>query len=190
MATFNVELFLKIAANLFDEIISMKIKDKNHDILDARRQEEIVKRLAKKYLDQIPRTNRNGRDIFKFLSAFEQFATKQTMQPNAPYLPGVTGIGISRKLYDCLINSETQQKNQHYARLSEILRSCISHNYLKVKYDAKQGKRGDEVVILYLNRLFCANFDLPLGKGGWRHKKLDELCEWMGLSALQGGNKN
>ena len=190
LATFNVELFLKIAANLFDEIISMKIKDKNHDILNARRQEEIVKRLAKKYLEQIPRTNRNGKDIFKFLSAFEQFATKQTMQPNAPYLPGVTGIGISRKLYDCLTDSETQQKNQHYARLSEVLRSCISHNYLKVKYDAKQGKRGDEVVILYLNRLFCANFDLPLGKGGWRHKKLDELCEWMGLSALQGGNKN
>ena len=192
LATYNVEQFLEIAAELFDEIVSQQIKNKKNDILNAKRQEEIIKSIAKNHLERIPKTNKNGRDIVKFLSAFKQFARDQTVQPNAPYVPGVTGIGISKKLYERLIDPEIQQKNKNYNRLAEILQSCISHNYLKVNYDAKQGKKGSEVTILYLNRLFCANFELPLGKGGWRHKTLDDLCEWLDLpseTTKKGGNK-
>ncbi|MDE0243594.1 MAG: hypothetical protein OYG31_02695 [Candidatus Kaiserbacteria bacterium] len=46
MATYNVELFLKIAADMFDEIMSQRIKNQNDETLDATRQEEIVKGIA------------------------------------------------------------------------------------------------------------------------------------------------
>ena len=180
LATYNVDQFLEIAAALFDEIISQRIKNKENDILDAERQEKIIQSIAKNHFERIPKTNKNGGDIAKFLSEFKQFAREQTLQSNAPYVPGVTGIGISRKSYERLLDPEIQ-KNQNYNRLAEILRSCIAHNYLKAKYDAKQGKQRDGVTILYLNRIFCADFDLPLGKGGWRYKTLDDLCKWLDL---------
>ena len=182
MATFNVEVFLKIAADLFDELLSQRIKNKNHEILDAESQEEIVKKIANKHFEQISQTNKNGRDIAAFLSAFQQFAREQTVRPNAPYVPGVTGIGISREQYERLINFKERRRNENYDRLVEVLRSCISHNYLWAHYYARQGRPGRQVVVLYLNRLFCAHFDLPLGMGGWRRKTPDELCEWLDLS--------
>lgn len=181
LATFNVEQFLEIASELFDEIVSQKIKNKKNDILLAHRQEEIIKKIAKTHWEQIPKRNRNGREIINFLTSFKEFARSQTMQPNAPYPPGVTGVGISKKFYEQIIDPEIQKTNKNFKHLAEILQSCISHNYLKAKYEARQGKQGSEVTILYLNRLFCANFNLPLGRGGWRYKNPDELCEWSGM---------
>jgi len=32
---------------------------------------------------------------------------------------------------------------------------------------------------LYLNRLLCVYFGLPLQYGGWRPKKIDELSKWI-----------
>jgi hypothetical protein len=185
LATFNVEQFLEIASSLFDEIVSQRIKNKKNDILSSEKQEKIIKNVAKLHWEQIRKKIYNGRDLVIFLTKFKDFAIEQTLQPNAPYVPGVTGIGISKKYYDKIIDLDVQEKNKNYKRLAEILQSCISHNFLKVKYEAKQGKEGNEVTILYLNRLLCAHFDLPLGKGGWRHKTLDELCDWLGLESLE-----
>lgn len=189
MATFNIEVFLKMAAALFDEIVSQRIRDRNDEMLDAARQEKIIKEIADDYFDQIPRVGRNGQDVVTFLSAFQKLANEETMKPNAPYVPGVTGIGIFQKHYDAMMNSYPKAENQNYDRLVEVLRSCIIHNYMSVKYDAKQGKPGNKVVLLYLNRLLCAHFDLPLGKGGWRPKTPDELCAWWDQSVTDTGDK-
>ena len=181
LATFNVEQFLELASALFDEAVSQRIKNKKNEILSSKRQEEIIQNIAKMHWDQIEKKINNGRDIIKFLTKFKEYAKEQTLKPNAPYLPGVTGIGITKNLYEKIIDPEMHKENSNYKRLAEILQSCIGHNYLKIKYDAKQGKKGSEVTIIYLNRLFCANFDLPIGKGGWRYKTPDELCDWLEL---------
>lgn len=189
MATFNVELFLKIAAELFDEIVSQRLKNKKHEILSAERQETIIMNIAKKHFEQILKIRKNGKYATKLLLSFRQFARKQTIRPSAPYIPGVTGIGIRKDLYEQLLDSG-HGEDREYDRLMAILRSCISHNYLKARYDAQQGKPGNNgIVTLYLNRLFCAMFDLPLGKGGWRPKTPDELCEWMQLQTKSNGGK-
>lgn len=191
MATFNIEVFLKMAAALFDEMVSQRIKNRKHEILVAARQEQIIKEMAQSYFNQIARINQNGRDVVAFLSAFQQLAVDETMKPNAPYVPGVTGIGISQKQYDRMINSYLMKKDKRYDRLVEALRSCIIHNYLSIKYDSKQGKPGNKVVLFYLNRLLCAHFDLPLGKGGWRPKTPHELRKWLDPSPITvetGGN--
>ena len=79
--------------------------------------------------------------------------------------------------------------SKNYDRLVDVIRSCISHNYMTVNYEAKQGKPGNRMVVMYLNRLLCAHFDLPLGRGGWRPKTPNELYRWLDRSAStrQGG---
>ena len=34
-------------------------------------------------------------------------------------------------------------------------------------------------MVFYLNRLLCVQFGLPLGRGGWRHRPLEELNAWL-----------
>lgn len=34
-------------------------------------------------------------------------------------------------------------------------------------------------MVIYLNRLLCPAFWLPLGRGGFREKKLDVMAKWM-----------
>ena len=186
LSTFNIEVFLKIAAGLFDEIKSQRIMDRNHVTLAATSQERIVKEMAQDYFDQIIKIDKSGGDMIAFLSAFQELADRETMKPNASYVPGITGIGIAQKHYDRMIDSYLSENDEKYDRLVEVLRSCIAHNYLSVKYDARQGKPGNKTVLLYLNRLLCAHFDLPLGKGGWRHKTPDELCTWLDPLAVAG----
>lgn len=186
MATFNVEVFLKIAAELFDEIVSQRLKNKKHEVLSAERQEKIIIDIAQKHFEQILKIRKNGKYATQLLLSFRPFARAQTIRPSAPYKPGVTGIGIQKDLYRQLLDSR-YGKDREYNRLMPVLRSCISHNYLKARYDAQQGKPGNGVVTLYLNRLLCAMFDLPLGKGGWRYKTPDELCEWMQLQTRSNG---
>ena len=40
-------------------------------------------------------------------------------------------------------------------------------------------------MVLYLNRMFCVYFDLPLEYGGFREKSLDELTGW-----INGGSRD
>lgn len=142
--------------------------------------------MAQDYFDQIIKIDKSGGDMIAFLSAFQELADRETMKPNASYVPGITGIGIAQKHYDRMIDSYLSENDEKYDRLVEVLRSCIAHNYLSVRYDARQGKPGNKTVLLYLNRLLCAHFDLPLGKGGWRHKTPDELCTWLDPLAVAG----
>ncbi len=181
LATSNVEQFLEMASELFEEIIS-KLILKKMDVLSATRQEEIVLDIARRRWNEIPKVINNGRDVARFLSSIGKFSREQTLLPNAPYSPGVTGIGLREKHYLKIIDVEEQKSRPEYKRLAEVLESCVSHNYLKATYDAKQGQKDSEpVTILYFNRLLCAHFGLPLGRGGWRYKTPDELCEWLGL---------
>ena len=66
---------------------------------------------------------------------------------------------------------------RHLAKLRDILTSLVAQNLLIPSLDHQQG--GRPVVVFYLNRLLCVQFGLPLGRGGWRHKALDELNAWL-----------
>ena len=188
LSTSNIELFLEIASDIFEEVISKKIMKKYPLTMTANRQESIIKKVAKTHWNEIPKRLTNGNDAIKLLQNIGKFAIANTMKPNAPYAPGVTGIAISTQSYKKLIDPEVQKKNFVYKRLADTLQSCLSHNYLKPKYDSKQGKSGsDTVVVLYLNRLLCAHFGLPIGYGGWRKKTPDELCNWIGIKKPENG---
>lgn len=183
LSTSNIELFLEIASDIFEEIISKKIIKKQSLIMPINRQESIIKKVARIHWNEIPKRLANGNDAVKLLVEIGELSRKYTTMPNAPYVPGVTGIGISTQFYKKLIDPEIQKNNSAYKRLADTLQSCLSHNYLKPKFETKQGASGtDTVTVLYLNRLLCAYFDLPLGYGGWRYRSPEELCEWIGVT--------
>jgi hypothetical protein len=170
IASSNIEQFIWLGASLFEEIISARLIDPNA-LLSPERQEDIIKKTIKTRWEQIPLTIRNGRDVMKFLEAIGKMAFLETTKPNAPYPPGVTGIAISMRARDTLI------QDNKYSRLCSILSECIAHNLLEPILDYKV-KRG-RWMVLYLNRMLCVRFGLPLQYGGFREKTLDELSEWM-----------
>ena len=112
----------------------------------------------------------------QLLLAIEEYCREQTFRPTAPYAPGVTGIAITMAERAVLIDSP-DEKISHLAKLRDVLTSLVAHNLLIPYLDHQQG--GRPVVVFYLNRLLCVQFGLPLGRGGWRHKALDELNAWL-----------
>jgi hypothetical protein len=68
--------------------------------------------------------------------------------------------------------------------LRDVLASCIALNLLEPRMDAKN--KGERWLVLYLNRLLCLRFGLPLGYGGWRPQKIKALTEWLGKPSIEG----
>lgn len=177
LSSSNIEQFLTMAAGLFEEIVSESLIRKSR-VLQATRQQDILKKMAKLRWDQIPRTIANGREVVRFLTSIQQLCLADTIKPNAPYAPGVTGIAISMEDRNQLIKAIKRQDNTRYAKMANIIALCISNNLLEASLDRKQGKKGGKTwMILYLNRLLCLHFGLPLQYGGWRPRSIDQLWQ-------------
>ncbi len=169
LASYNTEQFLSIASNLYEEMIARSIINKE-DPLSPRLQEDIIKQYADNKWNEIATNIINGREIQVFLSKLLDYSYKESIRPNAPYSPGVTGFGVSSS------DLKKIQDEKYYLKLKEILMSCISYNLLTIDEDRKQGKKKSETVtIFYFNRWLCVKFMLPIGYGGWKKKKASDL---------------
>lgn len=183
LASSNIEQFLMMAGELFEEVISAALLKESLS-LPPSRQEQLLKEVVKRRWDDLPKTIPNGRDVMQFLNSIGQLCTMETYRPNAPYAPGVTGIAISMNDRRKLIDPSFQKNHPGYARLAETLSGCISNNLLEASLDRRQGKKGSRTwMILYLNRLLCLHFGLPLQYGGWRRRTLNQLSAY----TKQGG---
>jgi hypothetical protein len=168
-----------MAGDLFEEVISAQLL-KQPAILPPTRQEDILEIVAKRRWVEIPNSVPNGQDVTHLLEAIRGLCCWETEKPNAPYAPGVTGIAISMTNRARLIDASVRGGRQQFVRLVNALCSCISKNLLEASLDRRQGQKGGETwMILYLNRLLCAHFGLPLQYGGWRPVTLDELCRYL-----------
>lgn len=179
LASSNIEQFLMMAGDLFEEVIAAALL-KEPLSLSPTRQEQIVEKVANRRWDEIPKTIPNGRDVMRFLNSVGQLCTVETYKENAPYAPGVTGIALSMNNQRRLVDPRFQKNYPVYSVLAEIISSCISNNLLEVAADRKQGKKGSETwMILYFNRMLCLHFGLPLQYGGWRPRNLNQLCSYI-----------
>ncbi len=176
IATWNIEQFLWLAGDEFEEAISAALI-KQSPILAPQRQEAILKKAVQRRWSDIPRRVQNGNDLKRFLEAVGRFAHWATYQPNAPYAPGVTGIAITMADLSKLQDDKHTRANPQYRRLAETLASGLAHNFFEAVPNYKC--KGELWMVLYLNRLLCVQFDLPLRFGGWRPKSLKELCTWV-----------
>lgn len=174
LATFNIELFLELGSYMMDRLIAQLLRNPRDYRINAREQEKIIKGVARRHWDDIERINHNGSDVKRFLESFCKYARSENTS-NAPYAPGVTGFGMTNTTWSEIKNGHTDDRRW----IADVLHTCLSQNYLKIK-TAKQGPRGSEPkMILYLNRLLCANAGLPVGRGGWRPISTSELVRWL-----------
>jgi hypothetical protein len=179
MASSNIEQFLWLAGNLFEESLSAAFLKQRIEI-PPDRQQQILKRSVEERWNSMPQDVQYGRDVRNFLEAIGEFSKLQTNRPNAPYVPGITGIAITMSDRNKLQDAKQLDKDPGLAKLSRVIKTCVANNLLHAALDRKQGQKGEErKMLLYLNRMLCIHFDLPLGYGGWNKQSLPELVTWL-----------
>ncbi|MEQ8176417.1 MAG: hypothetical protein ABRQ26_15305, partial [Syntrophomonadaceae bacterium] len=178
LSSWNIEQFLNICGNLFSEIMAAAtLRKSKQPILAAMRQQAIIKDIAKKRLDEMPIRITNGSQIKNLVLNLANLCQKLTYAPNAPYAPGVTGFAIGSSDWDNLCSSSFLEKKPRLKNLAYVLRDAIAYNILEVRMPVFC--KHHEWVVLYLNRLYCANYWLPLDYGGFKEQKLDLLLQWL-----------
>jgi hypothetical protein len=110
------------------------------------------------------------------IGAIGRMSHERTFEPNAPYAPGVTGIGLTVQDRDALIGAARKGKGHPFHELAAILSACVGQNLFEVREHLKQDNK--EWTVLYLNRIFCAHFDLVYHTGGWQRVSIRRLGEW------------
>lgn len=175
LASSNIEQFLWLAGDLFEEVAAADVL-KRMAQLSPTRQDAIIRAAVNSWWNEIPRRMRNGREVMRLMNSIGEFAKDVSYQANAPYSPGVTGIAISMSEFEKLRNGDSRHANTK-DELKGILSIAIAHNLLEAipDYSVKNAKW----LVLYLNRALCVQFRLPWQYGGFREKKLAELRQWM-----------
>jgi len=176
LASWNIEQFMRLAGDEFEEVVSSRIVRKD-PTLDAGRQDALLRAASKSFWNEIPRRARNGERVFQLLDSIAHFCNQRTYEPSAPYDPGVTGIAISMEDKRSLQDPSFLDRNPGYSLLAEVLAAAIANNLLEPQLDYKV--KGSTWMVLNLNRLLCVNFDLPLQYGGFKERHLCELYVWM-----------
>ncbi|MDE0269193.1 MAG: hypothetical protein OXI96_09240 [Acidimicrobiaceae bacterium] len=172
----NFDQFLRLCGDLFDEMLTRLILGQNPKV-PARKQQQIILQASRRAWTEIPRRRSHGLDIQLVLSRIGALAKKETHRPTAPYAPGVSGVALSMSEYHQLLDPEFRARTQGAQDLLNALGGAIGHNLLYASWDRKC--KGEEWMVLYLNRLLGAEYGLPIGLGGWRPVKLEEMCGWL-----------
>lgn len=176
LSSSNVQQFLDLASGLFDDMMAARMLDADRRIT-AVRQDKILRSAADERWEEIVQTI-DCPGLERLLDSMAEFCAAQTLLPGAPYL-GVTGIAISARDQRVLQQQSAKGTNPRYAALANVLSTCFGHNILEPNPDFKQGRRGSKHLVVYMNRLLCLRYGLPLQYGGWREKTLEALCGFM-----------
>ena len=177
LASSNIEQYLWLAGDLFEELVSATVVRDVPLQLSPARQDFIIRRASDQLWKEIPRRARLGESVVQFLDSVGRFCQQMTFLPNAPYEPGVTGIAISMADRANLLDPHYIASHVTHARLGEVLAAAIANNLLEPILDYKC--KGIMWMVLNLNRLLCPKYWLPLQYGGFKEKRLDELAPWL-----------
>ena len=177
LGSYNMAQFINLCADLFDEMLgSITLRKKPR--LAADRQDVLIRQASDRLWREIPQRLPAGRSVQHLLLQVAALAHRETYRPNAPYAPGVTGIAITMADRNRLLDANRRAKLPSGAEeLAMALGSAIIDNMLTAELD--RSVKGENVMVLYLNRLLCPRFRLPLGRGGFQVLRLPQLCSWM-----------
>lgn len=175
LASYNIEQFIQLAGDLFEESLAAAVM-RRPPHLTPDRQEKILREAYNVRVRDLPRRARNGREVLRFIDAVGQFCQQVTHQPNAPYSPGINGVAISMQERKTLIDPKEQERNPALKAFAELLGTALANNFLHAELDYKV--KGNTFMLLYLNRLLCPRYQLPLGFGSFRERPLRELMTW------------
>lgn len=176
LGSHNMAQFIALCGDLFEEMLgAMTLRHKPR--LNAKRQDVLVRRASERLWREIPQRLVDGRLVHRLLWRIAVMAQRETYRPNAPYAPGVTGIAIAMHDRERLLRSGDRREMAGLADLRTALGAAIIDNMLTA--ELYRSVKNESVMVLYLNRLLCPRFRLPLGRGGFMVMKLPTLCGWM-----------
>lgn len=174
----NTEQYLRICKEIYSLAnANATLKRKRDAFVTAKQQHNVIIKLAKQKYDQIGINIPYGRYIQSLVSCIGEMAQEKTYAPTAPYAPGITGISLSKQDARYLSDSDYLKRNEKYRVLAAVITNAIANNIFETRDGTKC--KGNEWLVLYLNRLLCAYFGLPLGYGGFKEQKLETLSTWI-----------
>jgi len=173
----NIEQFLTLCADLFEEMLA-EITLGHRPAIAPGRQHRILVDASHGFWHELPRRVPHGRDVQRLLERIAEIAKRETYRPNAPYAPGVTGIALTMSERDRLLDEDWRARTPGAERLFRTMAAAISHNVLSA--DPDKSVKGDRHLVLYLNRLLCPRFGLPLQRSGFSHQRLPAVLDWLG----------
>lgn len=176
LASSNIEQFLWLSGDIFEECVSAALLGKAIHLKPSS-QERILRKSIKGVWRELPQRVRYGAQVMRLLESIGNLAQWETEKSNAPYAPGVTGVAISMSERDMLKTALKRGSNKQMTLLGEVIASCIAHNLLEIRLNQKC--KGQYWMVMYLNRMLCVNFGLPLQYGGWRERRLTDLQGWL-----------
>lgn len=181
LASSNIEQFLNIAGELFDIILENSVKqiiNPNHSlILSPEKQEEVVKKIVTQKWKDLNVSIPNSEIVKKLLDAIGEHCRLETFLPNAWNSPGINGIAITMAERNEIKNSYLKDKSHPYYKLSKYLSICFAYNLIDFKLNYKCQKK--DWMVMYLNRIYCAKYNLPLYNGKFSKKKIKDLALWV-----------
>ena len=172
----NVEQFLTLCGDLFEQMLA-RLTLKRRPRIGAGEQDTVVRRASERLWLELPRRVPHGRDVQRFLVAVLALAQSETFRDTAPYAPGVTGVALAMRERERLLDADTRAAMPGAQSLFDAIGSAVAHNVVSVTLD--YSVKGDRVMVIYLNRLLCPRFMLPLGRGGFRERRLEEMAGWL-----------
>jgi len=172
----NIEQYLNLSADLFDEMLA-GITLRRGARVSRLRQDAALTAACDQFWAEIPDRRIGGRAIQQLLRHVAKLCRVETYRPKAPYAPGVTGTALSMRDHARLLDSDVRARMPGAQALFEALHGAIGHNLLRAHKD--RSVKNDRWMVLYLNRLTCVRYGLPLGYGGFRERSLEEMCQWM-----------
>lgn len=184
----NVEQYLSLGGDMFDLMTSaVTQRRRTGPYLSAAEQDQRVRRSSKQLWEAVVRRVAHGPDVLALLHTIADNSRSETFRPTAPYAPGVTGTAIALHERSFLFKPNyVRAQGSAYDRLSRALSSAVANNLLEMSSEPTSAK-GQKWSVLYLNRLLCPHFDLPLHRGGFREQPIGKLAQRIDLARQVGG---
>ncbi len=172
----NVEQFLRVAGDLFEQMLGhITLRERPH--LNAREQDAVARGASDRYWREIPYRVPHGRQVRRLVGAIVELAQADTFRETAPYSPGVSGTALLMSDRDRLIDPSVRVDLEGAQELYEALTAALAAGVLTVKLE--YSSKNQRVMVIYLNRLLCPRFNLPVLRGGFRERKLETMAAWM-----------
>ncbi|WP_231938561.1 ORC-CDC6 family AAA ATPase [Arthrobacter sp. B6] len=185
----NVEQYLGLGGDLFEMMTSAVTQRKRTGAhLSAAEQDQRLRRSSKQLWEAVVRRVAHGPDVLALLHIIADHSRAETFRPTAPYAPGVTGTAIEFYDRELLFARTEHGALGRYERLSRALSSAVANNLLEMSAEPTSTK-GRKWSVIYLNRLLCPHFDLPLQRGGFREQPIAKLSRRLELAVQAKGDR-
>jgi hypothetical protein len=184
LGSHNAHQFLNLCGDLFAEML-VDISLGRPPRLSVARQHRVLYQASERLWESIPRTIPNGRDVQALVSEIVAISQEENAKPRMPYPPGVTGTALLMSDRALLLDPGYRTRTPGAERLFAALASAVAYNILNA--DLEYSVKNNRYMVLYLNRLLCPRFGLPLGYGSFKERRLGVMIGWMGKLSGQAG---